>query len=117
MNIIANLLRRNNIIVNSLSLFKSCILPHSGPTLSSSSSERLDDHLLSSTIDVSVVKHKYALLDVCQRLPASAMTDFSQRLGLPLEKVRQITSDFTMQEERYYQVYTPISLECICALV
>ncbi|CAI8010036.1 hypothetical protein GBAR_LOCUS6666 [Geodia barretti] len=78
------------------------------PTLSSTSStERSDDHhLLNSIIDMSLIKHKYAILDVCQRLPpsVSVMNDFAQRLNIPLDRVRQITNDSTMQEERYYQM-------------
>ena len=50
------------------------------------------------------MKHKFVMLDVCQRLPASAMTDFARRLSIPHEKVQQINNDFVMQEERYYQV-------------
>ena len=55
---------------------------------------------------MSLMKHKYAILDVCQRLPptVSVMNDFAQRLNVPQDKVRQITNDSTMQEERYYQV-------------
>jgi hypothetical protein len=55
---------------------------------------------------MSLMKHKYAILDVCQRLPptVSVMNDFAQRLNVPQDKVRQITNDSTMQEERYYQM-------------
>ena len=62
-------------------------------------------HLLRSTVDISITKHKYAILDVCQRLPASILVQFAQNLNVPPERVRTINADSTLIEEKYYQVY------------
>ena len=89
-------------------LFSVC-KPHSlisaGPALSTST-ERSEDHsyLLNAVVDISVTKHKYVILDVCQRLPASVLAQLAQSLNVPEEKIREISTDFMMVEEKYYQV-------------
>ena len=77
-----------------------------GPTFSTST-ERSEDqasYLLQSTVDISITKHKYAILDVCQRLPASVLVQFAQNLNIPPERIRTINADVAMVEEKYYQV-------------
>ena len=61
-------------------------------------------------VDISVTKHKYAILDVCQRLPAGILSHFAQRLNVPPEKVREISDKFPMMEERYYQVLSLLKI-------
>ena len=64
------------------------------------------------TVDISVMKHKFVLLDVSQRLPSSTMNEFARRLSVSHERVQQINTDFKRLEERYYQVCL-VSFMCI----
>jgi hypothetical protein len=80
---------------------------HSSPALhrpTHTTKEFPPSRLRKQIVDISVTKHKYAILDICQRLPASILSHFAQRLNVPLDKVREISANFSMKEERYYQV-------------
>lgn len=86
--------------------YYTCVCHRLGHDLSTST-DHLRDHsqqLLNATIDISVTRHKYAILDICQRLPAHILSHFAQRLNVPVEKLRKISVDYSMIEERYYQV-------------
>ena len=63
-----------------------------------------ESHFLRQSINISTAKHKFALLDISQRLPAHSLVPFAQQLCIPVETVREVCVKYSGVEERYYQV-------------
>ena len=61
---------------------------------------------------MSLTSHKYAILDICQRLPAGILPYLAQKLDISQETVREISANFPMTEETYYQVLVLYIVVC-----
>ena len=49
-----------------------------------------------------IKSHKFAILDISQRLESSKFKDFCSRLGLHVDSINNIEEEHTLSEEQYY---------------
>ena len=58
---------------------------------------------LRQPVNLNLKPHKYAILDVCQRLHSSSFHTICDQLHLPRDSVCEILARETLTEEQYYR--------------
>ena len=63
------------------------------------------EEILQSPIDLRNRTHKFAILDVSQRLRANKWQQLARKLEIPNETIQQLKRTESVTEECYYQVF------------
>ena len=63
------------------------------------------EEILQSPIDLRNRMHKFAILDISQRLRANKWQQLARKLGIPNETIQQLKRTESVTEECYYQVF------------
>lgn len=96
-----NILIGNSFSVNALHLYQILSLYSDTDT----NSAVMLDEVLQNSIDMKNRMHKFAILDISQRLRANKWQTLAGKLEIPNTTIQQLTKTENVVEERYYKLF------------